>query len=209
MLALALALWLAAEGRPLFYWGARPAVIAVPARRTQADDVHARVTDVHVAVDNADVVVRFTFDRQVREALRLPDGSPVSGRLHAMLEIDADDDRATGLAAGPKARPADLREGADRRIDIATRYLGADPDEQRAASVEVTARMASVSADGRLRTLWRESDAGDGRRLSWHGDSLELRIPADRVEVRARSRFILSGDGGVWEGRMAGAPRGR
>src|SRR6185436_10414274 len=110
--------------------------------------------EVHAAVDNADLVVRFTFDRQLRQALRLPDGAPVSGRVQAMLEIDADDDRTTGLAAGPK----DPRAGADRRIDVATRYLGADPDEQRAASVEVTARMASVSADGRLRTLWRESD---------------------------------------------------
>ena len=186
---------LAAEGRPLFYWGARPAVVTAEAG--EKDAVHARVTEVHAAIDGADVMLRFTFDRPVRDALSL-DGAPVSGRLSALLEIDADDDRATGLDAGP----LDLRTGADRRIEVATRYLGADPAERRTASVEVTARMASVSREGRLRTLWRETDDGDPRRLSWHADVLELRIPAARLDLQARSRFILSGAEGVWDGRL-------
>src|SRR5262245_7373427 len=86
------------EGRPLFYWGARPPVIAVEA--AAAESVEAQVTEVHAAREKDGVVLRFTFDRPVASALYLPDRTPVSGRLRATLYVDADDDRRTGWSAG-------------------------------------------------------------------------------------------------------------
>jgi hypothetical protein len=193
-------LWLvllAAEGRPLFYWGARPPVVeAAPAA---AESVAARVASVHAALDGADLVLRFTFDRPVREALRLSGGAPVSGRLNALLDVDVDDDRASGLAAGA----SDLRTGADRRFELGTRYLGADEAEGRATSaVEVTAQLFSLARDGRRRSLWRQDDSGDGRSLSWHGDAIELRVPETLLRLAPRARFILSEGGQAWDGRL-------
>jgi hypothetical protein len=52
-------------------------------------------------------------------------GAPVSGRLRAVLYVDADDNPKTGLAAGPK----DPRTGADRRLEVGVIAVGADPDE--------------------------------------------------------------------------------
>jgi hypothetical protein len=193
-------LWLvllAAEGRPLFYWGARPPVVeAAPAA---GESVAARVASVHAAVDGSDLVLRFTFDRPVREALRLSGGAPVSGRLNALLDVDADGDRDSGLFAGA----SDLRTGADRRLEIGTRYLGADEAEGRAASsVEVTARLFSLARDGRRRALWQQDDSGDGRSLSWHGEAIELRVPETLLGLRPGARLILSEGEQAWDGRL-------
>ncbi len=193
-------LWLvllATEGRPLFYWGARPAVVeAAPA---VAESAAARVASVHAALDGADLVLRFTFDRPVREALRLSSGGPVGGRLNAQLDVDADDDRQSGLFAGV----SDLRTGADRRLELGTRYLGADEADGRAsATVEVTARLFSLARDGRRRALWQQDDSGDGKSLSWHGDAIELRVPEALLGLRTGARFILSEGGQTWDGRL-------
>ncbi|HET7291625.1 MAG TPA: hypothetical protein VFM88_04305, partial [Vicinamibacteria bacterium] len=96
---------LAVEGRPLYYWGARPAVVTLDEPATRG--VEAAVLELHAARDGGDLVLRVGFDRPVREAVRLPDGTPVSGRLKAVVYIDADDDRSTGTQEGP----ADLRTG--------------------------------------------------------------------------------------------------
>lgn len=196
MAAFLLALLLAAEGRPLFYWGARPAVIETSAADRDPD--HARVLEVHAALDGADLVLRFTFDRPVREALRLPGGAPVSGRLRATLDIDADGDRASGLAAGER----DTRTGADRRVEVSTRYLGGDPEERREPEVDVTARLLGLAADGGRRTLWRADDSDEAGRLSWHGDVVELRIPEARIGLEARARFLLVEGAAIYEGRL-------
>lgn len=195
MAALLLAVLLAPEGRPLFYWGARPAVVAVPPASGESDD--ARVTELHAALDGADLVLKFTFDRPVEAALRLPDGSPVSGRLRAVLDIDGDDDRETGFDAGA----LDLRTGAERRLELATRYLGADPDEARVPAVQVTARLVELRKDGTRRTLWRADDSEE-ERVSWRGDAVEMRVPAARLQLGPRPRLILVAGERALDGRL-------
>jgi hypothetical protein len=141
MLPLALIL-LGAPGRPLFYWGARPATILADA--PPARGVEARVTEVHAALDKRDLVVRFTFDRAVKEALYLKDGAPVSGRLRAALDIDADADRATGIASGV----GDLRTGADHRVEVGVVALGRDDEEKLPARALVTAALLGLAPRG-------------------------------------------------------------
>src|SRR5262252_554735 len=94
-----LALLAAGEGRPLFYWGARQPLVTAAAP-AHAGDSDAQVTELHAAVDPRGLVVRFSFDRDARSAMQLPDGKPVSGRLRAVLYLDTDDDRGTGLSQG-------------------------------------------------------------------------------------------------------------
>jgi hypothetical protein len=187
---------LAACGRPLFYWGARPAVIV--AEPAAAPSEAARVTEVHAARESGAVLVRFTFDRLVREALRLPDGSPVSGRLQAVLYLDADDDRATGLDEGPVSP----RTGADQRLEIGVLTLGEDAEEKRAAAAVVTAALHGVAADGRRRELWRADDAAAPRNVSAHGDWVEVRVPAPPGPVAAAVRLILAEGASAWDGRL-------
>ena len=186
----------AGNGRPLFYWGSRPAVIeaATPA----PDTPNARVTEVHAARDAGELVIRFSFDRQVKDALRLADGAPVSGRLYAVLDIDTDDDRATGFDSGPM----DLRTGSERRLELSTRYLGEDADEKRQASVDVTATLYSIAKDGRRRLLWQRDESSEPLRISSHGDVVELRLPGDRVALGAGARLILSDGERAWDGRL-------
>jgi hypothetical protein len=189
-----LSLLLGAQGRPLFYWGARAPVVAVP--RT-GESAHARVAEVHAAVDAGDLVLRFSFDRPVASALELPDGTPVSGRLAAVLYLDADDDRATGLDAGER----DPRRGAERRLELGSIYIGEDPPEQPKAAVVVRATLQSVASDGRRRTLWRADDQ-DLDRVSWRGEWVELRVPEGRVGLGARARLILDDGPEAWDGRL-------
>jgi hypothetical protein len=196
---LAFLLWLAGlavEGKPLFYWGARPTVVV--AAGATPDEIQANVIEVHAALDQDDLVLRLSFDRNVADALRLPGGASVSGRLYAALEIDTDDDRGTGVDLGPQ----DLKTGADRRLEIGTRYLGADEEEHRAPSVQVTATLYALTRPGRRRTLWREDDASAPGRVSWHGEALELRIPAAHVDLKPHARFILSRGDRAWDGRI-------
>ena len=191
----ALALLVVAEGPPLFYWGARPAVISVEA--PQAAGPEARVREVHAALDKGTLVVRFTFDRAVREATHLADGAPVSGRLRAMLYVDADADRATGYQAGA----ADPRTGADLRLEIGVLAVGEDKDEKIAANALLTATLTSVGGDGRRHTLWRADDAQEPRAISARGEWLEVRLPAETA-VRPQARLILSLADRALDGRL-------
>ncbi|MGE0454818.1 MAG: hypothetical protein AB7O37_10070 [Vicinamibacteria bacterium] len=203
VVGLVLLLLLAAQGRPLFYWGARAPVVAVP--RT-GEAAQAQVAEVHAAVDAGDLVLRFSFDRPVAGALELPDGTPVSGRLSAVLYVDADDDRGSGLAAGER----DPRRGAERRLELGSIYIGEDPPEQPKAAVVVRATLESVASDGRRRTLWRADDQDVGR-VSWRGEWVELRVPEGRVGIGARARLILDDGPQAWDGRFdpaAGASSG-
>lgn len=196
MLGLCLALLLA-EGPPLFYWGARPAVIAVEAGNVPAPDSVARLQEVHAALDKGALLLRFTFDRPVRDATHLADGSPVSGRLRATLYLDRDDDRATGLQQGP----ADLRTGADLRLEVGVVAVGEDAEEKRPATALITATLASVDASGKRKTLWRTDDLESPRRVSARGEWLELRLPAE-VQVGPRARLVLSLDDRALDGRL-------
>lgn len=190
LLWLALALVAPGEGRPLFYWGARPPAIAAE-DEARGPGTEARVLEVHAASDKGDLVVRFTFDRPVRETLRLPDGTPVSGRLKAVLYFDVDDDTATGLAQGA----SDLRTGSERRLEIGAVAMGADEEEKRAASAVVSATLHALSSEGRRRTLWRADDENEPARVSAHGDWLEVRIANGLLGDGASLRLILaSGD---------------
>jgi hypothetical protein len=179
------------RGAPLFYWGARPALIAV---RPLEGSVEAQVAELHAAVDREELVLRFSFDRPVREALFLADGTPVSGRLRAVLYVDQDGDRTTGLAGGPR----DLRTGAERRLEIGVISVGADPDEKRSAEAIVTAAFASLEEDGRRRTLWRGDDTATPRRVSHRGEWLEVRLPPESTVLGPRCRLVLAiGDAAV------------
>jgi hypothetical protein len=189
-----------AEGHPLFYWGARPPIVT--ADRSSEKGVEARVVEVHAAVDSGGLVLRFSFDRGVAEALYLPDGAPVSGRLRASLYIDADDDRATGFDAGG----SDLRTGADDRVDIGSVSLGEDAEEQRPASVLVAATVYSLTREGRRRTLWRGDDESAPRRVSAHGEWVEVRLPPDALAPRPRARLILVTPDGPKDGRLVSSP---
>ena len=190
-----------AEGHPLFYWGARPPIVVAPAAADQGTE--ARVVEVHAAVDSTGLVLRFTLDRPVAEALHLPDGSPVSGRLSASLYVDVDDDRGTGFDQGT----GDVRTGADRRVDIGSVSMGEDPEEKRPSSVLVAATLYSLTREGRRRTLWRADDESDPRRVSAHGEWVEVRLPAEALTPGPRVRLILVTPAGPRDGRLvAGAP---
>jgi hypothetical protein len=189
-----------AEGHPLFYWGARPPIVSVDPPSEKGVDAH--VVEVHAAVDSGSLVLRFSFDRTVAEALYLPDGAPVSGRLRASLYIDADDDRGTGFDAGG----SDLRTGADDRIDIGSVSMGEDADEQRPASVLVAATVYSLTREGRRRTLWRGDDESAPRRVSAHGEWVEVRLPPESLTPRSRARLVLVTPDGPKDGRLVSSP---
>lgn len=196
MIALLALLLAAAEGRPLFYWGAREPVIVAGQAAELPDE--ARVVELHAVIDEDALVLRFTLDRPVRDALYLPDGRPVSGRLRAVLYIDADDDRATGLDQGPR----DLRSGAERRLEVGVVSLGEDPEEKRPAAPLVTATLVSLTRDGRRRTVWRRDAADAPDEVSAHGEWVELRIPLARADVRLGSRLVLAAGEKSWDGRL-------
>lgn len=201
MLALVL-VFLAAEGAPLFYWGARPAVIVTDAGAGTpagegASGLAAQVAEVHAALDKDALVLRFTFDRPVHEATHLPDGAPVSGRLRANLYIDRDDDRSTGLQQGP----ADLRTGADLRLEVGVVAVGEDPEEKVAARALLSATLAELAPDGRRKALWRADDLDRPREVRAQGEWLELRLPA-LAQVGPKARLILSLDDRTLDGRL-------
>lgn len=177
----------------------------IQARHEGARSAEARVVEVHAARDGADLLLRFSFDQPVRGALHLPDGTPVSGRLRAALDLDTDDDRRTGFAGGDK----DLRTGAELRLELGAIAMGADPEEKRSASVMVAATLFGLTSEGKRRTLWRGDDSGEPRRVSAHDDAVELRLPGEAVKTGPRVRLILTDAGGAWDGRLAEAPRQR
>jgi hypothetical protein len=193
-------LLLLATGRPLFYWGARAPVVVV--RGAPTGGVVARVQEVHLARDDGDVVLRFSFDRPVAEALALPSGRPVSGRLRAILYLDTDADPRTGL----RGAPADLRVGCDARLEVGVVALGEDPEEKRPALAVVTAALAGLDAAGRRHVLWRADDAANPQRVSAHGEWVELRVPGPSLELQPEARLVLSEAGKAWEGRLRPEP---
>ncbi len=189
-----------AEGRPLFYWGARPPVIEVESPGAGGDS--ARVEEVHAAFDKGALVVRFTFDRRVAQSLRLADGTPVSGRLKAVLYFDADDDRRSGLAQGE----SDQRTGCERRLEIGVVAMGADEEEKRAASAVVAATLYALSPEGRRRTLWRADDEQAPGDVSAHGEWLEIRVPVEPLGLGPTTRLVLAAGDALSAGRLTQAP---
>jgi hypothetical protein len=182
-----------AEG-PDFAFGSRPPVIRAPA---PAGGDEAGVTDVHAALDGSDLVIRFTFDRPVQRALYGQDGAPVSGRLRAVLYVDADDDPRTGLAAGPK----DPRTGADRRLEVGVIAVGADPDENLGASAVVTAALSDLA--GRKRhARWRGDTAATPRQVSTGGRWVEVRLMGERGPFTRTARLVLAAGAAFLEGRL-------
>ncbi|HLA78844.1 MAG TPA: hypothetical protein VJU18_14800 [Vicinamibacteria bacterium] len=174
------------EGRPLFYWGARPPLLQV--QGSAAPGPEAQVVEVHAAFDRGDLVLRLTFDRPLREAVALPDGTPVSGRLRAVLYMDTDDNRRTGYQAGPD----DLLTGSEQRLEVGAISVGEDPEEERPAESLLAATLVSLSPEGRRRTVWRADDQAEPGRLSRHGEWVELRLPADLVQAGPGTRLVLA-----------------
>jgi hypothetical protein len=165
----------------------------------------AAVVEVHAAWDG-ELVLRFTLDRPVREALRLPDGTPVSGRLRAALYLDTDDDRRSGLLHGA----LDLRTGAERRLEIGAVMLGEDPDEKRRASAMVAVTLHALTPDGRRRTLWRADDESSPQAVSTHGDCVEVRVPAEKVGASSGAlRLVLATGDRTFDGRLTAEKRRR
>ncbi|HEY6552190.1 MAG TPA: hypothetical protein VI669_02490 [Vicinamibacteria bacterium] len=187
-------LLLAAPGRPLHYWGARPAVVIAEVERGAG--LAAQVEEVNVAFDKGALVFRLTFDRPLADVLHLKDGTPVSGRLSAAVYLDADDDRKTGLVQGP----TDLRTGADYRLEIGVLALGADEDEKRLAQALVTATLYSLEGD-RRRAVWRADDSALPPSVSAYGECLDVRLPAGAVSPKAGARVILASGPRAWDGR--------
>ena len=196
MVALMLLLLAPPPGKPLFYWGARPPAIATEAAPGQG--VEAQVLEVHAALDEGGLVLRVTFDRPVQDAIYLPGGLPVSGRLRAVVYVDADADRATGWDLGPD----DLRTGAEYRLEVGVLALGADEEEKLPAQALVTAFLASLGPDGRRRSVWRGDDAAAPERISVHGEYVELRLPARELAVKEGARVVLTAGNRVWDGRV-------
>jgi hypothetical protein len=194
-LALA-ALFLQAPGRPLYYWGARPATLVTSTEGTEGTE--ARVTEVHGVVDGGELVLKVTFDRPVQDVLYLPSGAPVSGRLRATLYVDGDADRQTGWAAGP----GDARAGADYRVDLGVLALGADPAEGIAAQSLVTVSAVALTEQGRQRIAWRGDHDATPDRVSLRGDAVEMRLPADAVDVSLTARLVMIDEDEVYEGRL-------
>ena len=195
LLALVAALSLPAA-EPAFAWGNRPPVIArAAAPRPKGEE--AAVVSVHAALDGADLVVRFTFDRAVQRALYGADGAPVSGRLRAVLYVDADDDRKTGLLAAAN----DPRSGADRRLEVGVVAVGADPEENVGAQAVVTASLADL-AGKRRRSRWRGDTAATPRQVATAGAWVEIRLLAERGPFKRTSRLVLAEEDVFLEGRL-------
>jgi hypothetical protein len=194
-----LLLLLAAEGRPFVYWGARSALVAFEASPRPSPS--AQVLELHAARDGEHLVLRLSFDRPVREALHLSDGTPVSGRLKAVVYIDTDDDRATGVQQGS----GDLRTGSERRIELGAVAVGADPEEGRQAAVLVSATLHALTREGRRRTRWRADD-GDPARLRFYGDAVELRLAFDDLGNIGGMRLVLVSGDEARDGRLAAEP---
>jgi hypothetical protein len=184
---------LASEG-PGFAFGNRPPVIRAPA--AAGGDV-AAVTAVHAALDGAALVVRFTFDRPVQRALYGADGAPVSGRLRAVLYVDADDNAKTGLAAGPK----DPRTGADRRLEVGVVAVGADPEENLGASAVVTAALSDL-AGKRRRSRWRGDATATPGQVRTGGSWVEIRLDGERGPFKRTARLVLADGERFLEGRL-------
>jgi hypothetical protein len=183
------------EGRPLFYWGARQALLTLAP--TEEGRV-ANVIEVRGATDRGELVLRLDLDRAVREALYTEDGTPISGRLRAVLYVDADDDPRTGFDAGAN----DFRTGADHRLDIGSVSIAADPEEKREAGVIVAATLYSLTREGRRRTLWRGDDEAEPTRVSAHGEWIEVRLPPEAFRPGPATRLILATAAEVRAGRL-------
>jgi hypothetical protein len=192
-----LLLLLLASGRPLFYWGALPPVVVADGLRGESRAANA--VEVHAANDRGDLVLRFGFERPVRLLLALADGTPVSGRLAAVLYIDADDDARTGL----ELDRADLRTGADQRLELGVLFVGEDPSEGREASAVISATLASLRASGTRRTHWRADDSAHPDRVSAYGEWVDVRIPLDQLDLGAQPRLILTVGHRSWDGRIS------
>src|SRR5260221_7655374 len=184
------------SGPPLFYWGARPPVIATETAPGQG--VEAQVLEVHGALDQGALVLRFTFDRSVRDATYLPGGAPVSGRLRALLYVDAGGDRATGWDLGPN----DFRTGADYRLEVGVVALGEDEDEKLPAQALGTAFVPALRPDGRRKSLSRRHDAASPRQISVRGEWVEGRLPPLEIAIKGGARLILTAGDRVWDGRL-------
>jgi len=195
LLALVAAVALPAA-EPGFAWGDRPPVIARSgAPRPEREE--AAVVAVHAALDGPDLVVRFTFDRPVQRALYGSDGAPVSGRLRAVLYVDADDDRKTGLLAAAN----DPRSGADRRLEVGVVAVGADPEENVGASAVVIASVSDL-AGKRRRSRWRGDTAATPRQVVTGGKWVEVRLLADRGPFKRTARLVLAEEDVFLEGRL-------
>lgn len=182
-------------GRPLYYWGARPATISTDV--SSGEGIAAQVTEIHGVVDDGELVLRVSFDRPVSEALYLPSGAPVSGRLRAALYVDGDALRTTGWAA----EAGDPRAGAEYRLDLGVLALGADPAEGIAAQALVTASAFTLTATGRQRSLWRTDHSASPDRISIRGDAVEVRVPSLVSVVPTARLALVVGDRG-FEGRL-------
>jgi hypothetical protein len=183
-------------GQTGFAWGNRAPVIA-RSGAPRPERQEAAVLSVQAALDGPDLVVRFTFDRPVQRALYGADGAPVSGRLRAVLYVDADDDRKTGLAAAAN----DPRSGADRRLEVGVVAVGADPDENVGASAVVTASLSDL-AGKRRRSRWRGDTAVTPRQVLTGGNWVEVRILAERGPFKRTSRLVLAEEDVFLEGRL-------
>jgi hypothetical protein len=170
-------------------------VVVVELKR--GEGTAAQVEEVHAAVDKGALVVRVTFDRPVAGVRQLPDGTPVSGRLGAVLYVDADGDRSSGFDAGS----TDVRTGADFSLELGVLALGEDADEGRKAQSLITASLYSL-AGKRRRSIWRGDEEAKPEAISTQGDWLDVRLPPGLVPLKAGARLAVASAGKSWDGRI-------
>jgi hypothetical protein len=187
-----LALLLALQGPPFFYWGSRPAVIV------GASSAEPAVEEIHTVVVGDEVILRFTWNQPVEELLFSQEGRPVSGRLRATLYWDTDGTSLTGEDFGRD----DLRSGADLRLDVGVVAIGEDPAEGREARPLVTAALYSLSRTTSQSLRWRTDSDVRPLTISRRGTWLELRIPANLLGATSETRLTLAQGGVATSGRF-------
>lgn len=197
--ALACMLFLAQDA-PLFYWGDRAPTVEMASRPASASD--PAIETVHAARDGANLLLKISYDRPVSEGLYRPDGTPVSGRLRALLYLDCDSDRKSGL----EGRDDDARVGAERLIELVVMALGADAEERLPARALITVGAYEVLAGGERKATWQADEDTEPRVIALHGQSVELRLPAALCLCGPRARLIVAQTGefgsGLFDARL-------
>jgi hypothetical protein len=192
---------LAAEAKPLFYWGGRAPTIEMALVVRSAND--PAIETVHLAREGAYLLIKISYDRPVSQALHLPDGTPVSGRLRAHLYVDCDATRTTGLTGAND----DARVGSERLIELAVMALGADPEEHLSARALVTVGVYELLPGGERKSSWQVDEDTEPKAVAVHGQSVELRLPAAMCLCGPRARLVLAQAGefgnGVFDAILA------
>ncbi len=184
---------LLAQGGPLFYWGDRAPTVEMPRSRAAGEPA---IETVHAAREGADLLLKISYDRPLSEALQLSDGTPVSGRLRALLYLDCDAERKSGL----EGREDDARVGAERLIEVGVMALGADEEEHLPARALVMVGISELLPRGERKITWQADEDTEPKVIALRGHSIELRLPSGLCLCGPRARLIVAQGGELGSG---------